>query len=52
MRHRGVAEKGSLLPYTCHSPRLVALLSLIRKAALYAIRDRRQNERRLIVLGR
>jgi hypothetical protein len=39
------------MPHTCHSPRLVSLLPLIRKAALHAIRDRRQNERRLIVLG-
>jgi hypothetical protein len=47
-----IALEWLFMPHTCHSPRLVALLPLIRKAALYAIRDRRQNEKRLIVLGR
>jgi hypothetical protein len=51
---RFIARSGRerpLMPHTCHSPRLVSLLPLIRKAALHAIRDGRQNERRLIVLG-
>jgi hypothetical protein len=49
--HRFPQRRRRPMPHTCHSPRLVSLLPLIRKAALHAIRDRRQNERRLIVLG-
>ena len=39
------------MPHSGPWPWLVALLPLIRKAALHAIRDWRQNQRRLIVLG-